>query len=231
MRFVPLFAILALFLSACGASIDPVLQSKVDRYFAATSGRTVTAGPRFTTPMPYKVGQYTVHTSLVDGKRSISRTAIVGEQNGGLILETYSLSPSSEMTTQMLVTGLDKVRSGGTLDDIDIVWVKSKEGDNAVQSVEGPVLSMMKGFYRKGLVSFDVKNIAYVDGGPVTVPAGMFAGTSKVDTEVSFLGSTYRGTSWHHPSIPINGMVKSQSTDGKSVMELVEFGDNAKPSF
>lgn len=231
MRLLPLLAVCALLLSACGASIDPVLQGKVDRYFASSSSSTFTAGPRFTSPMPYKVGQFTVHSMLNDGKRAISRTAIVGEEDGGWILETTSLSPTNESTTQMLVKGLDKVRSGGNLEDLDIIWVKSKEGNNEVQKVEGPVLSMMKGFYRKALVGFDVKNLAFVDGGPVRVPAGSFAGTSKVESEVSFLGSTYKGTSWHHPSVPINGMVKSSANDGSSTMELLEFGDNARPSF
>jgi len=56
------------------------------------------------------------------------------------------------------------------------------------------------------------------------VPAGTFAATNRVEAEATFLGKTYRSTVWHHSAVPINGMVKSVSDDGKNQTVLLGFG-------
>ena len=211
-------------LMACGASIDPLLQSKLHLYFSKSSGKSYNAGAKFIKPMPYAVGQYVVHGMTNGEKKSLVKTSIVGQESGGWIVESYSLSESQESTSQMLITGLERVAASGNVDDLDIVWVKVKQKDGKIEMIEGPVLSITKGLYRKGLMGFNVKLNQTAEGGNVSVNAGTFAGTVKTRSEVSFLGSTYVSDNWYHSEVPINGLVKSVSDDGKYTMELLDFG-------
>ena len=82
----------------------------------------------------------------------------------------------------------------------------------------------MKGFYKKGLTGMIVNVENSSDGGNVRVPAGIFNGCSKVKTEVSILGSKTVADSYYHKEVPISGLIKSVSDDGKSTTELLDFG-------
>ncbi|MBL0176101.1 MAG: hypothetical protein IPP94_12680 [Ignavibacteria bacterium] len=230
-RFALSFLLLAV-LAGCGPSIDPALQSRVATYFGKAGGQTYASSSQFMKPMPYAVGQYVVHGTVYDGKRSVSKTSIVGEEQGGWVIETYSLSESNESWTQMLVKGLEKAGTDGNVDDIDIVWVKTKMKDENVQTVEGPVLAITRGFYRDMLGGFKVKIGTPSAGGSVAVPAGTFNGTQKTGTEAAFFGRTYKSDVWFHSEVPINGLVKSVSKDDGITTELIEFGrSGAKRTF
>lgn len=215
---------------ACGASVNPALQQKISSLFSRSSSQSYGA-KSFSKPKPYATGQYTVVGATMDGKKMISRFAIVGQEQGGWILETQSISESHEGITQMLVRGMEKIQETGNTDDVDIVWVKTKTDDGEVQTIDGPVLSITKGIYRKSLGGLSFSLGTPVDGGGVVVPAGSFAGTTKVHFEGSVLGRSFESDGWFHPDVPINGMVKSVSSDGGTVQELLAFGTDAKRSF
>lgn len=224
------FSTVLLLVGACGASINPALQQKIDGFFSKGSSQSYGA-KAFTKAKPYAVGQYTVVGVTADGKRMISRLAIVGQEQGGWILEVQSLSASNESVTQMLVKGMEKVNETGNIDDVDIVWVKTKTDDGEVHAVDGPVLAITKGMYRKSMLGFSFSVSQPSDGGAVSVAAGRFAGTTKIHSEGTVFGSRYEADGWFHSEVPINGMVKSVATDGSTVQELIEFGSNAKRSF
>jgi hypothetical protein len=224
MKRIVVALVLSVFLSACGASADPALQGRIAGYFGNSSAKSFPATGKFLKPMPYAVGQYVMSGIVNDGKRSISKMSIVGQEQGGWIIETYSLSESDEAWTQMLVKGLEQAGERGSVDDIDIVWVKTKQKDGKVVSIEGPVLSITRGIYRGALGGFKVSIAAPVDGGTVSVPAGIFSGTMKSSSESSFLGRSYKSDGWFHADVPINGMVKSTSVENNMTIELLEFG-------
>lgn len=219
-----------MFLVSCGASVNPQLKTKVDSQFGKSQQTTYAGAQKFMKPKPYVIGQYVVmgHTDS-DGKKSITRMAIVGKQQGGWIFENYTVSDNQEGIIQMLIVGLEKAATSGNIDDFDIVWVKIKDEEGKIQTIEGPVLSMMKGMYKKGLAGATMKITRYTDGGIVQVPAGIFKGTNVVDTEASFFGKTIKTKSWHHYSVPINGIVKTEDDDG-NVIVLLTFGFDAKPT-
>ncbi len=229
------FAVLLCFsLTSCFTmpSPNPVFVNQIDSYFNKTKNRTFNASGKFKRPMPYKVGQYVVTGMISSSEHSVSKMAIVGKEQGGWIIETHSLTQSSESTTQMLVLGLEKVYETGTIDDLEILWVKIKPHGEAVQTIDGPMLALTKGLYKKGLAGLEVQSTMSTDTETVSVPAGNFKGTLKASSEVSFLGKKYLSDAWFHPSVPINGMVKSVSKNGDTVIELLDFGlSGAKRSF
>ncbi len=224
---------LMLFVVSCGPSANPQLKAKISPYFTQDSSTRIRASKKFYSPMPLAIGQYAVYgTTEDDGTRSITKTSIVGREAGGWIYESYTLSETQEGTVQMLIRGLEKVRKSGNIDDIELLWVKIKGEDGKVEKLEGPVLMMAKSLYKKHLSGLDVTVSQYVNGGTVKVPAGSFAGTNMVKSEVTFWGKKYKSTGWYHYKVPINGMVKSVTDDGDSTMVLLEYGTRgAKSSF
>lgn len=225
--------LVALFLVSCGPSVNPQLKARIEPFFAKESGTSFGVSKKFFSPVPLAVGQYVVYGIIdEDGTRSISKTSIVGRESGGWIYESYSLSETQEGIVQMLVRGIEKVRKSGNLDDIELVWVKIKQEDGQVQKIEGPVLAMAKSLYKKNLSNLDITVSRFVDGGTVKVPAGSFAKTNKVKSEVTMWGKKYKSTGWYHYAVPVTGMVKSVSDDGDSTMVLLDFGKRgAKSSF
>jgi hypothetical protein len=220
MRNLVLTLILASFIMSCGPSASPILQKKIGDLSTKTSSTSYSISGKFVKPMALEVGQWVSYISNNEGKKSISKTSIVGKEGDAWIIESYSLTESEEGCVQMCISGIDKFT--GNPDDLDIKWVKMmKNGQLSI--IDGPVLSLTKSFYKKGLTNFGVNVAGSLDGGSVNVPAGTFKGTAKVRSEVSFIGSTYTSDGWYHTSVPISGMVKSTSVENNSTIELLDF--------
>jgi hypothetical protein len=227
-----IYLFMALILVGCGPSINPALQQKVNNFYGKNSSKSYSMTGNFVKPMPLKVGQWVLQGNTNDGKRSINKISIVGQEQGGWIFEFYTLTESSETWNQMLIKGIDKANETGNFDDIDIVWVKIKDNDGNVSNVDGMVLSLSKGMYKDLLSSMNFKLSSGANGGSLTVPAGTFNGTFKTKSEVSVLGRKYTTDGWYHSDVPINALVKAVSEDGKTITELLDFGlSGSTPSF
>ena len=214
-----------------GASTDTRLVSKINSFYSAKSGRAYGASKAFLQPMPYAVGQYVVTgTTDDDGERSVNSIAITGKQGKAWIFEFYTLSGTSESAMQICMSGMEAAAKTGNMDAVEIVWIKTRDGNGEVQKIEGPMLTMMKAIVKKHMVALHVNISGIMDGGEIKVPAGIFKGTKTVKGEAAFLGKTYRSTSWYHTSVPVNGMVKSITNDGDMVTELLDFGFKVKES-
>ncbi len=227
-------ALLVLCLTSCitAPSPDPALVAQIDAQFNASKSQIYSASGKFKRPIPYAVGQYVVTGMTSPSERSVMKMAIVGKEQNGWIIETHSLTQTSESITQMLVVGLEGVTDTGTLDDIDLVWVKIKAEGQSVQTIEGPMLTMTKGLYKKALAGLEFKSQEMTDGGTVKVPAGTFKGTAKIHSEVTFMGKKHLSDAWLHSSVPISAMVKSVSNSDETNIELLDFGlSGAKRSF
>ena len=215
----------------CGPKADPVMVGKVNNYFTVTSTKTYTGSGTYK-PMPLAIGQFVTHGNTEDdGKRSVSRTAIVGKEGRGWILETYTINEHSESLTQMLIVGLENVYTAKGLENFDILWVKVKGKNGQIQTIEGAPLMMAKSFYMSALQSFDISAITnQASETDITVPAGTFKNTFSADAEMSVMGMTFRSTSWFHEKVPVNGMVRSITDGGKMTSELLDFGKSGAKS-
>jgi len=221
----------AFLFAGCAPKADPVMVGKVNALFGAKSTATYKGSGKFK-PVPYAVGQFVTHGNTENtGKRSVSRTAIIGKERNGWIIETYSINESSESCSQMLVVGLDTMQSVQDFENLDILWVKMKDENGQIQTIEGPPLMMAKGFYKSALKSFNMSALTNQGSGEdITVPAGTFTNTFNADAEVSIMGMTFRSKSWFCDKVPVNGMVKSVTDDGKVTTELLSFGNSGAKS-
>ena len=211
---------------------NPVFVSKIDSYFNNTRAATYQASGKFKRPIAYEVGQYVVTGMTHGAERSIGKTAIVGKEIDGWIIETYSLNPSSESTTQMMVKGMEAAQETGSIDGLEFGWIKIKNQGEPVQTIDGPALAITKGLFKKALLGLESHVGIIHDAGNVRVAAGNFNGSTKTSSEVSFMGKKYISDIWLHPSVPINGMVKSVNENEEMKIELLDFGlSGAKRSF
>ena len=237
--FKSLFALtLVLFSTSCLTllqPVDPAKQAALDARFAAKSESYGSKGA-FKGPAAWAPGQF-VTTGLTEQgvHKSIMRMAVVGKEGDGYIIEMLNEDVRGRTGQQMLVKGLDKLASGKSQDAaIEIVWMRVQDQNGQIQKMEGPMLNMMsmtmQGSLRK---MFDLQSSQQTgDGGTVQVPAGTFKGTTRIDAEVKIMGMTVKSTTFAHPSVPLNGMVRNVSSDGKTVTDLLDFGmSGAKPSF
>lgn len=230
-----LFTVLFLmsFLIGCGPSVNPLLQKKINDITTKSSGGSFKMAGKFMKPMPWAVGQWVMTvTTNADGVKSLSKTSLIEKSGDNWTIETWSLTESKEDMMQMVIGGMEKMQESGNPDDMEIISIKVKDENGNISNIDGVVLSMTKGFYKKMLPNMNVKVEGGIDGGAVTVPAGSFAGTWKVNAEVSFLGSKFVSDSYFHPDVPINGMVKSVADEKKITTELHSFGlSGAKSNF
>jgi len=230
-RFV-LFALAAgvagaLFLLLPSARLEAA--SKLDSYWNQTGSSYPAA--QFTKPMSWAAGQYVVTGTTINGSRkSVSKTLLVRQEQGGWVIETSTISDNGQQkVTQMLITGFDQAMTTGDASGLDLVWIKTLNNNGKVTTISGAQLGFMKGLYKSAYENILSKPSGATDGGPVQVPAGSFAGTSSVKTTMKIMMSTIEVQTWLNPAVPVNGMVKSMTTDGKTVVELLSFGTDGVP--
>lgn len=212
-------------LPAAAADKDPLA-----RYWNVT-GKNYPADKTFTRPAKWAAGQYVITGTKTRGKaESVSRTLIVGKEQGGWIIETGETDRKGKQSvTQMLVFGYDEAAKADAVPELRIGWMKMKDEKGQIQTIEGEQLAFFNMFAKSTLDRMVVKVASFTDGGAVTVPAGTFAGTNYSKSSVKVLGMTVESECWYNGAVPVNGIVKTQTTDGKTVTELLSFGFDGKP--
>ena len=177
-----------------------------------------------------KAGQHVEEENLSKGKRdSISRTLIVGKEKVGWIIESSSTDKKGKKNlSQVFFRGLDEAVKNGNASGVSIWWMKIINDDGKLQFLEGEQLMFYNMFSKATLDSLVADITTFTDRGSVSVPAGNFSGTNKILTSIRILDMTIETESWYHPAVPVNGMVKSRSTDGKTESRLISFGFDGK---
>lgn len=229
-RILSVFTAL-LFLSACGASVNPALQNRIAGFMNKSSSATYDGGAVFEKPMPYAVGQYVIMGTTDGDEHSIHRTALVGKDGEAWIMETTNLTSSEETMMQMAISGMQKVQQSMDVDDLEIKWIKIKDDEGNIQVLDGMALTLVKSSYSKMLTGIAMDFTAEMGMAVVRVPAGTFNGCTKGNSKVETFFGDYESEVYLHPKVPLNGVVRSVSKDNDAVMELIEFGTNAKSNF
>ncbi len=184
----------------------------------------------FTKVLPYAVGQWVMYGQIDDdGDKSLFKMSIIGKDGDVWILESWTMTEDGINAMQMSVKGMEKAASTGSVEDIEITKVRIKSGDNEPMTIEGFILDLSAGIYRDAMKSWFQQSTEFSTGGPVMVPCGMFAGTTKANTDVVILGDEIKGTGWLYPDVPIYGMVKSTNDEGYS-MVLLDYGTRGATS-
>jgi hypothetical protein len=231
-NIVSALCVLSLVLVACGSAQEKSgAPSKMDSMFSSTAPGTFPAGKKFIQPAAWAVGQYVVMGTIEKGKKkSVMRYSIVGKADGGFIFEMVVTTDKEENVMQYLLKGIDKAMKSGKPGDIEIAWIKVRGSDGKIQVIDGAMMSLYKPMLSSSTSNAGVKMNVFTDGGTIVVPAGSFTGVNVVETESKTLGFTTKSKGFYHSAVPITGMVRSITEDGKTEMVLIAFGTTgAKP--
>jgi hypothetical protein len=226
-KVLTVFALItALALTGCSSSQKKA--GPLDGYWQG-KGKSVSY-KKFTSPMKWAPGHYVVMGNLDDGDRtSVSKITIVRKEQGGWVFESINTDEKGKVTgMQSLIKGYEQAMAKKDPSKISAVWAKVLQEDGTVQLIEKEAMV----FFSMGLkASWDkliISGQSTTKSGAVSVPAGNFAGATAMKTTVTILFSSITSTSYFHPDVPVNGMIKSADEDGKVLSELLDYGFNGK---
>lgn len=173
-----------------------------------------------------RVGDWAVYRILRNGTlSSVMKVAIVGKTGSAWIYEFVSYHGDSAGAMQMAVEGLDQAMKTGDTSQEKVLWMKSKDKNGKITTIDGAMLGMMGGVTQNALNGNSFDSTAQItSGGSLTVPAGTFTSTWKVASNVTNGRSAEKGTAWISSVVPVWHVVKSVSDNGSTTMELVAFG-------
>lgn len=224
-------AAFSLILFATGAMMPLAAADKAAfaKYWTA-AGKSYPAGKQFVMATAWAPGQYVITGTTTKGKQdSVCKQTIVRKEDGGWVFENWTLdSKGKETVSQMLLKGFDEAVKAGDASKISIGWMKMKNEDGTVQKIEGDQMAIFNAFFKSTYEKLVVNISVFTDGGTVTVPAGTFAGTNYQKSSIKIMGMKIATENWFNSAVPVNGIVKTQTSDGKSVTELLSFGFDAK---
>lgn len=210
-------ALIAGALIGCAPSIKPALKAKVDGEIAGSMKSTAYEAPASLMPPPLEVGQWVKHVLVhKNGNPSISTYKVVGKVGSAFWVEftheSYSLTQADKLLVDFDFEDMSKTR---------IIRAITKTGDSEPQEVEGQVLKLAQSMYKKMIQSMTLKWVV-TGRKDKRVPAGNFSQCYQTDSKVEFGFFASSANGLYHSSVPINGLVFSESEDYR--MELLDFG-------
>ena len=225
-------------LPGCSSSSKDQGPSPLDSYWTAKN-RTFPS-KKFRAIMPWAAGQYIVSGHLKGvNKDKVEKQTILRKDKGGWVDEIITIDKKGNMTGIQKLNGFEYVKKGGST--VKVTWMKTLHEDGTVERVEYEIPEMppeyeeYKNMFGKFMPDSKPKPVkfVFVDGLPVTVPAGIFNGTTIMGEE-SVMNAFQAGKKipkiHFYPDVPITGIVKMADKDDKAYMELLDFGKNGKPT-
>ncbi len=211
----------ALALAGCGPSIEPAAKADIDGRMAAlqSAGGTIPAPPSFE-PLPLVAGQWSQYKMIDDkGQPSFLTYKVLGEEGGAFWIETLHESYYGRTAQKMLLAFAS--RTDPTQIEIRAVVTLDKRGN--INPMPPGMMPMLQSMFR-GVVSALVINWQGMPQESAAVPAGRFDGCVRTRSDAQWGPWKSTADSWHHPAVPLSGLVRSQGIDHPFTMELVAFG-------
>lgn len=114
---------------------------------------------------------------------------------------------------------------GRSLDSLQVRRVLTRHGETTPKESSPEDLLVKESFYRSLASQWFVPWADEAVAGDTTVIAGQFLGCHQGETSLNISGLAFRATTWHHPALPMNAMVKAERSDGtEGTVELIDFG-------
>lgn len=223
-------------LTGCFSSVNEKMKKTTDELLAqyASASQRSEPEPSSYVPMEWEAGQWMVYRTI-DTKTqqpSVTRLSVLEKSDEGIWFESETWSYQSHSIAKTLYARIPRT-SEEAVDVIKKIITRTDDGEPQVMDFTqpNPMMDMMKGMMRqyaqRAISPEDIRLDGKTD---VTVAAGTFAATGQYTSTVSYPGGSVTMTSWFHPAVPINGMVKATSADGQYVMELLDYGTSGARS-
>lgn len=203
----------------CAPAIDPAAKASVDRQVAQVQQRDVAFGPSGAQPPEPQAGHWSTYKVVdANGRPSFMTYKIVRREGKRLWFEvdqeTYH-GPQSFLC----VYEVEDARDPETFEPQSITLMD----DGRITELSGSDVALARSTYPK---AFEMVGVHW-EGLPrenARVPAGTFREALRGEREVRIGGARVgEMTLWLHSEVPVNGMVRSVSSNGTTI-ELVDFG-------
>jgi hypothetical protein len=217
---------------ACASGPKPAMKQRTDGLLAgAASSRSVAGFGGAFAPKAWKPGQWVLVATRYKGEPSVLKMSVVDKDDRGVWLEYDVQDYRQRSITKVLYT-----RQPTTPDeafDLLQVIITRKDGEKAQEldfaDPKNPMAGLMKGMAKGMMKGFqtnleELKSLGRQD---VTVRAGTFRGCAGYSMKGPD-GKEHRG--FIHGGVPINGLVKGETTDGEVSTELIDFGETGATS-
>ena len=219
--------VLAILSVAACASINPLMQSATDEQLAAPTGSHGASASASFQPVAWAVGQWTVSRIIdKDGHPSVHRLSLVAQDADGFWLESETQSYFHHSVSKMLFSKQPRTPE----EAVDaLLKIVSKMDDKPVRTQDFTAsapggMSFMKGMMKSAVEGMALpSDVATAPREDVTTPAGTFGGCAKISIQISVAMASQNVTAWFHPSVPLNGTVKSLGDSGFTT-ELLDYG-------
>ena len=216
------FAILvAASLSAC-ASLNKELNQQHLSMADAQVGSAVYQGSGAFSHLDWRVGQWAKMAMRHKDVWSIQTVSLVGEDDGSFWLEAETIDPKNKQSPSRIKMQIKGYEPGNpkSVQNLSIGTVYTQNGDEQPMMAPPFVGPMTGGWV---LANFKID----VQGAPsetATSPAGTFNKAQKLRFTAKYGPFKVDADHWLHSAVPIWGIVKSLSNDGKDETRLLAFG-------
>jgi len=178
-----------------------------------------------------KAGEWAVYRNLEKGQvKGVIKMALVGKDGDAWIYEFVSYSEKEVAVIQEAIQGLDAMAQTGNPDQGKVLWIRIKDPDGNIQTLDGAMLGMAGNAYKNMVTNNMARTGSTITpGGSITVPAGTFSATWKAETQVSQGRGSESGTAWISSQVPLWRLIRAEGKSGQ-VLELVDFGSSGYQS-
>jgi hypothetical protein len=114
---------------------------------------------------------------------------------------------------------------GRDLENLEVKRVLTRHGQSAPKESSSEDLAVKESYYRALASQLFAPWAQGTVDGDIVVGAGQFQHCHKIEIALTIVGLSFRANSWHHPALPMNGMVKAERADGtEGTIQLIDFG-------
>ena len=183
----------------------------------APSPAASTAASNAKSLIPLAVGQWTKHrVTREDGSQSTIRYQVIGQESGAFWIEVASGDGTGTVIQLLMKTG--------SAQDAELLAGRVRSPNGEIKESRGKEFEKHKDGFRKAISGTLLPKMAGLPQKDVTVPAGTFKGCYEDVRTTSVSQITAKNRTFVHPSVPITGLVKSETVGEKHKMELEAFG-------
>lgn len=223
---------LVLALVACGPSIKPAMKAATDAKLSSYASDVQVGPPASYEPREWTPGQWIAYrVTQKDKPPAVTTVKVIAQDAEGIWLETESQDYYSHSITKALYRRMPRTAEEAMDALVKVVIKTDDEPAQEMDFRQGPMAEMMKQamkFVAAGVTA--PTDVGSLPKETVTVPAGTFQGAAKFTGQVSFGPITKTVSGWFHPAVPLNGSVRSITSDGEISTDLIAYGETGATS-
>lgn len=183
-----------------------------------------------TLPLPFAVGQWSRYKTTRNGAPAGDVTyRVTGKEGNAFWIQIEMAQAPGGKSTEVSI--LMDFKDGRSSKDFSVEKAKVTLPTGQTHTLSGPLLNAaIKGFGGQ-LAALAIDSLEGLPQEDVKVPAGEFKGCYYRDFDIKVMNIHSKGRVWNHTKVPINAMVKNESTtDGVKVIFLLDaYGTKAEP--